>query len=64
MMSRTMMASKGDSEAGQIDRAVPRCRRTQNVEIYGNTVGSSYGSKGIRDVDIDRTVIASASTTA
>jgi hypothetical protein len=34
---------------------------SQNVEIYGNTVVSSDGSNGICAVDIDRTVIQSAS---
>jgi parallel beta-helix repeat protein len=34
---------------------------SQNVEIYGNTVASSNGSNGICAVDIDRTLIASAS---
>jgi parallel beta-helix repeat protein len=34
---------------------------SQGVEIYGNTVDSSNGSNGICAVDIDRTVIPSAS---
>jgi hypothetical protein len=51
--------SKVETEAHDIDRALPHCRGTQNVEIYGKMLASSDRSSGIFVVDIDRTLIVS-----